>query len=262
MKNIKRAFSILAITILFTACSSDNSENISGIGNLEMEFDNAYSSNDLVLGTQENTTSNGEILKINSVKYIISNIVLTNENGAVFTYPKSDSYFIADESGQAVLELENIPAGNYTKVKFGIGIDEGQYALGAENQGSFLAIAQSAGMISSFADGYTNLSFTGTFTSPTVAAETLFTVKTTKTASDSNYREVTLNLPTKALVRADITPEIHIIADVSKIIDGSNKTRLSEHLSGSETTINSGEILDLITANLTEMFTVAHVHND
>jgi len=188
--------------------------------------------------------------------------VLTNQNGAVFTYPKSDSYFIVDESGQAILELENVPAGNYTKVKFGIGIDNDQYALGAENQGDFFVIAQSAGMISGFTDGYTNLSLTGTFTSPTVASETPFMVKTTKTATDSNYREVTLDLPTKALVRTDITPEIHIIADVSKILDGSHKTRLSEHISGSEATINSGEILDLITANLTEMFIVAHVHND
>jgi hypothetical protein len=75
--------------------------------------------------------------KINKVKKYISNIVLTNEDGTTLKYPKSESYFIIDEATPASLlcKLENVPAGNYTKIKFGIGVDQQQFELGATGQG-------------------------------------------------------------------------------------------------------------------------------
>ena len=265
MKNLlNKAIAIIAISVVFTACTS-NDEVISGTGNLGVEFDNAFGANDLILNTQANTTSNNEVLKISSVKYIICNIVLTKENGTTFTYPKSESYFIVDEATASshLLELTNVPAANYTKVKFGIGVDKAQWELGATNQGDFLAKAQAAGLISSWSAGYKYLDFEGTFTSPTVLNSTSFMVQTGQSGTNYNYVEVTLNLPTKAMVRTTITPEIHIIADVSKIIDGTNKIKLSDNNSGGMgAMIMGGTNLPLITANLNGMFTVAHVHND
>ena len=259
MKNVlNKAIAIIAISVAFVSCSSDEIA-ITGTGNLGVEFDNAFGANDLILATQANTTSNGEILKISAVKYIISNIVLTKEDGTTFTYPKNQSYFIIDESdsNKRVAELEGIPAGNYTKIKFGIGVDKAQWELGATGQGDFLAQAQAAGMMWSWSAGYKFLAFEGTFTSPTVTTAKDFKVHTGQTGTDYNYTELTLDLPTNAMVRTTITPEIHIVSDVSKIIDGTNKFKLSENA-----TIMGGSSLALITANLSNMFTVAHVHND
>lgn len=270
MKNIFiKSITALAIALVFTACSSDDTTTppvTTAKGNLGIEFDNAFGDNDLILQTQANTTSTGEVLKISTVKYIISNIVLTNEDGTIFTYPKSESYFIVDEATEAshVLDLINIPEGNYTKVKFGIGVDKEQYALGADGQGNFLAEAQAADLIWDWSGGYKFLAFEGTFTSPTVTTAVSFMIHTGKSsATDYNYTEVTLDLPTKALVRTTITPEIHVIADVSKIIDGTNKIKLSDNNNtGMGAMIMSGANLPLITANLNGMFKVAHVHND
>ena len=66
---------------------------------------------------------------------------MTKEDGTTFTYPKSESYFIVDEATAAsrLLKLANIPAANYTKIKFGIGVDKAQWELGATGQGDFLA---------------------------------------------------------------------------------------------------------------------------
>jgi hypothetical protein len=266
MKNtINKTIAILAMTAVLTACSNNDDETITGNGKLVAEFDNSFGSNDLILNTQANTTSQGEVLKVSSVKYIISNIVLTKEDGTTITYPKSSSYFIVDEAtaDSHEIELENIPAGNYTKIKFGIGVDKAQWELGATGQGDFLAKAQDAGMMWSWSAGYKFLAFEGTFTSSTVTTDTSFMVHTGQTGTDYNYAEVTLTLPTNAMVRTTITPEIHIIADVAKIIDGTNKIKLSDNnMGGMGAMIMGGTQLPLITANLNGMFSVAHVHND
>ncbi|TRX39793.1 MbnP family protein [Flavobacterium restrictum] len=266
MKNaLHKAIAILAVSALVISCSKDDNEVITGTGNLGIEFDNAFGTNDLILNTQANTTSNNEVLKISNIKYIISNIVLTKEDGTIFTYPKSESYFIIDEADptSVVAELENVPAGNYTKVKFGIGVDQAQWELGATGQGDLATRAQAAGMLWSWSAGYKFVVFEGTFTSATVTDSTPFMVHTGQTATDYNYTEVTLDLPTKAMVRTTISPEIHVVSDVSKIIDGTYKIKLSDNnMGGMGAMIMGGTNLPLITANLNGMFTVAHVHND
>jgi hypothetical protein len=268
MKNtILKNIAIMAIAFAFNSCSDDDSvvNDISGTGNLGVEFDNAYGANNLILSTQGNTTSNNEVLKISTVKYIVSNIVLTKADGTTFTYPKSQSYFIVDEANtdSNVLDLTNVPAGDYTKIKFGIGVDREQFNLGASGQGDFLAEAQAADMLWSWSAGYKFLAFEGIFTSPTVTAATPFMVHTGQTGSDYNYTEITLDMPSKALVRSTITPVVHIVADLSKVIDGTNKIKLSENNEGGMgAMIMGGANLPLITANLNSMFRIDHVHND
>ncbi|MGC4039429.1 MAG: hypothetical protein QM710_01165 [Flavobacterium sp.] len=261
---LKNIFAVMAAAFILASCSSDDND-ASGQGKIDIEFDNVFGSADLILNSQENTTSQGEKLKISDVKYIISNIVLTKEDGTTFTYPKSASYFIVSEANadSHVLHLDNIPAGNYTKVKFGIGVDETQYNLGETVQGDFFAAAQVEDMAWSWSAGYKHLLFEGMFTSATVTTPSSFMVHTGKSGANYNYTDVVLNFPDKALVRNTITPEVHIFADVAKIIDGNNKISLSDNnMNGMGAMIMTGENLSLITANLAEMFSVNHVHND
>ncbi len=266
MKNLLyKALAILAISVAFTACSKDNDETIAGTGTVGLKFDNAFGANDLILETQGNTTANKEILKISTVKYIVSNVVLTKDDGTVFTYPKAKSYFIADESTQAGYKfvLTDVPAGDYVKVKFGIGVDKTQWQLGAAGQGDFLAKAQAAGMLWNWTAGYKFLAFEGTFTSETVTKPTSFMIHTGQTGTDYNYAEITLTLPTKALVRTNIKSDIHIVTDLSKILDGPNTIQLSNHNKGGMgAMIMGGTLLPLVTANVATMFRVDHVHND
>lgn len=260
---LKKIAAVVVIAISFFSCSNDD-EVISGNGNLKLEFDNVYNANNLAFNTPY-TNSNGEVVKINKLKYIVSNIVLTKADGTTFTLPKSQSYFIVDEAtaASALLNLPNIPAANYTKVSFGIGVDQAQFNLGATGQGDFLALAQTAGMMWSWSAGYKFLAFEGTFTSLTVTTATSFMVHTGQTGTDYNYTTVSLNLPTNALVRTTITPQVHIMADISKVLDGTNKISLTaSNGMGMGAMIMSGDKLPLITSNLPNMFSVEHVHND
>ncbi len=254
-----------AMALTLVSCSNDDTtETISGEGTLKLEFDNVYRSADLAMNTAY-TNSNGEVVKVSKLKYIISNIKLTNEDGTVFTYPKSQSYFIVDEltAYSLILNLPNVPAGNYTKVSFGIGVDQDQFNLGAAGQGNFLTDAQNAGMMWSWSAGYKFVAFEGTFTSSTVTTPTSYMVHTGQTGTDYNYTSVTLDLPTKALVRTTITPQVHIMADASQLIDGTNKISLTAaNGMGMGAMIMGGSNLALITSNLANMFEVEHVHND
>lgn len=264
---IKYMVAIVAAASLFVSCSNDDSvvTDVSGTGSIGIEFDNAFGADHVILNSQPYTTSQNETLKISTVKYIISNIVLTKADGTTFTYPKSESYFIVNEADEAthVLELSNVPAGDYTKIKFGIGVDKAQFDAGADGQGDFLAWAQAEDMLWSWSAGYKFLAFEGTFTSATVTDPASFMVHTGQIGSAYNYTEVTLNMPTKALVRKTITPEVHIITDVSKFIDGANKINLTQNNTmGMGAMIMGGEQLPLITANLSDAFSVNHVHND
>lgn len=264
--SFKNIVAVTAVAIAFVGCSNndDTVPTITGVGKLGLEFDNVYGSANLILDTQVNATSQSENLKINELKYIVSNIVLVKEDGTTYKYPKSSSYFIVDESDETSqnIELSNIPAGNYIAVKFGIGVDEAQFNQGATGQGDFLTQAQNEGMMWSWSAGYKFVKYEGTFTSTTVSSDTSFMVHTGKTGTDYNYKEITLTLPEKALVRTNVTPDVHIFADAAKLIDGTNKIKLTDNNAGGMgAMIMSGANLPLITANLGGMFTVNHVHN-
>lgn len=260
---LKNIAAVVAIAISLFSCSNDE-EIISGEGNLKLEFDNTYGTANFAFNT-EYTNSNGEKVKATQLKYIVSNIVLTKADGTTFTYPKSSSYFIVDEATTAsqILNLAKIPAADYTSVKFGIGVDRAQWELGATGQGDFLAAAQTAGMTWNWTGGYKFVAFEGNATSATLTTPRNYRVHTGKVVVNNvesyNYAEITIPFPSVAKVRTTITPQVHIIADAKKIVDGDNKIAVTTGTSGD---IMGGDILALIMANVSKMFTIDHVHND
>ena len=260
---LKKIAAVVAIAISLFSCSNDD-EVISGEGNLKLEFDNTYGTANFAFNT-EYTNSNGEKVKATQLKYIVSNIVLTKADGTTFTYPKSSSYFIVDEATTAsqILNLAKIPAADYTSVKFGIGVDRAQWELGVTGQGDFLAAAQTAGMTWNWTGGYKFVAFEGNATSATLTTPRNYRVHTGKVVVNNvetyNYAEITIQFPSVAKVRTTITPQVHIIADAKKIVDGDNKIDVTTGTSGD---IMGGDRLALIMANVSKMFTIDHVHND
>lgn len=255
---LKNIVAVMALALAFTSCSNDDNKEITGQGNLLLEFDNVYGSSNLAFNTPY-TNSNGEVVKINNAIYIISNIVLTKTDGSTYTVPKSQSYFFVNEANAAstILNLPNIPAGNYIKVTFGVGVDQAQFDMGASGQGTLWTDAQALGMTWSWAAGYKFIKFEGTVTS-TSHTNANFRVHTGKTGTIYNYTEVSLDFPDNALVRTNITPQVHIMADLKKVIDGTTKINFEEGLD-----VMSGTKVQNISANnVPSLFEVEHVHND
>lgn len=255
---LKNIVAVIALALAFTSCSDDDSKTITGEGNLKLEFDNVYGDADFAFNTPY-TNSNGEVVKASNAIYIVSNIVLTKEDGSTYVLPKSESYFFVNEADAAstLLNLPNIPAGNYTKVTFGIGVDQAQFNAGADGQGSMWTDAQALGMTWSWAAGYKFVKFEGTVTSAT-HTDANYRVHTGKTGDVYNYAEVVLDLPDNALVRTNITPQVHIMADLKKIVDGTTVINFEEGLD----VMGGTKVQNISANNVPTMFEVHHVHND
>lgn len=260
MKFLKHlAIVLLAITIV--SCLSNNDDEIlDGKGTLEIKFDNAYKTSDLLLGTTTYDAMETEKVNINAVKYIVSNIRFEKNDGSIFEYPKESSFFIVDEADAASQKftLNNIPEGDYSKITFGIGVDQETYLKGAEDQGELLAKAQEMGMMWSWQAGYKFFLFEGNYTSSTVTEETAFAFHMGSHGSNlDNYKEVTLELPNTVLVRERSEASVHVVADVSKVLDGETKFLLEKDDQIHVDPVKSPEIA----ININQMFTVHHVHN-
>lgn len=256
LKNIAIA---LIATLALTSCSNDDdSNNMVGYGSLKLEFDNIYGDADLIFGA-EYTNTNGEKVKPNTAIYIVSNIVLTKEDGSTYTVPKSESYFFVNEADAAstIITLPNIPAANYTNVKFGIGVDEAQFNEGGNGQGNLWERANAIGMTWSWAAGYKFVRFEGTTTTPSYT-DANYKVHTGKTGDVYNYAEVSLNFPDIALVRTSITPQVHIMANLKKVIDAATVINFEEGLD----VMGGTKVQNIMANNVPTMFSVNHVHND
>ncbi|MDO1512765.1 hypothetical protein Q2T41_08870 [Maribacter confluentis] len=261
MKSIYKILAITLVLTVFVSCSSDDdtATELTGENSVTLEFDNSVGSDDLLLATSSYTNSQNETLTITRLNYIVSNFRLTNDQGETFTYEKDDSYFVtSEETGNTEVVLENIPAGTYVSITFGVGVDQEKYLQGAEGQGDFLTVAEETNMMWSWQAGYKFLNFEGTFTSDTVTETTDFKVHMGSHGSSlDNYKEVTLSLGTDALVSDEMSPIVHLVADANAILDGAHKLSLSKQ----SVIMVSEEKSPLVALNTASMFTVDHVHN-
>lgn len=265
MKIIKFTCALLACAIL-ASCSSDDDggEDLTGqTGDIVLKFDNGVGDQDFIFGTSYNK-SNGESYKLETLRYIVSNIRLEDSEGEEFMYPSEENVFIIDEAdgnnaGEIWVTLKGVDAANYTKITFGVGIDQERYGLGADGQGDFLEDAEAKGMVWSWATGFKFIRLDGTFSTPEVTDEGLNLHMGSVGTKLDNYKETTLNLPNTLLVREDMSPEIHIVADIAKVFDGVTSVNFADGYGQ----VHVDEVqTDVIATNVSAMFMVHHVHNN
>lgn len=264
MKSIQYLLAAIAMSFLFISCNSDDDNTmIAGNGDAEFFFDNGVNGDEFFLNTAY-TNSNNETLKINKLNYIISNIVFIDAAGNEVAYPKEESYFIINEAaGMQTIHLENVPAGDYKKVRFGLGVDKQRYLQGETAQQSFWDLATANDMTWTWSTGYRFINMEGVFATTPGGEEKVFQVHQGSNSTTDNYREVTLDLPTTARVRTDEQPSIHIKTNINVLLDGAVKIKLQDNLNqaGTAASVMGGQNLIDIANNSQSMFVVDHVHN-
>jgi len=254
----------LLFASFFIACSKDDDSSHHGNsepGMAKIEFDNSVSGDDLLLGNSFYDKVNNEKYSVSELKYIISNIVLIDDKGVEYAYPKDDSYFIVNEKNDASLNLDlsDIPAGTYNKIKFGLGVDQEKYLQGATGQGDLLVEAEAEEMMWAWQAGYRFLKLEGNYKVGANPTETFYKyhVGSHGTSLD-NYKEITLDLPIPALIGHEKLPTIHIVADIAKIFEGEHTMNIDED---PQVMVNP-DLSPKIAENASKMFMVHHVHND
>lgn len=275
MKIYKFLSMVFFATTLLTVSSCRNNDDDevqdSTPGKLQVKFENGFNNlGGIVLNQTTQTSSNGQKHQFSTLKYVISNITLIDENGGEFKYNYNNpdkGAFIIDQAeavaGINYINLTEIPKNNYKKIRIGLGISQSAYLIGQDGQGIFWQKAKTAGMAWSWAAGYIFTKLEGKYGSSTADTEFMNHCgnmgDTTANGTADLYREVTLDLPTTARVSKDITPSIHILADFNQYLSGQTALTLDNT---NNMAMGSNQHLVNVTNNLTKMFKVDHVHND
>ena len=265
---------LIAFTLItISSCSNNDDDDIQNTepGNLQLKFENGFNNlGNIVLNQTTQTSSSGQKHQFSTLKYVISNISLIDENGNEFKYnynnPDKGAFIInqAEAKGGIVYaNLTEIPKGNYKKIKLGLGISPTSYLIGQDGQGIFWEKAKQEGMAWSWSAGYIFAKLEGKYV--TSSADTEFMNHTgnmgdtTINGTADLYREVVLDLPTTARVSKGITASIHILADFNQYLSGQTALTLTQT---NQMAMGSSPHLVSVSNNLIQMFKVDHVHND
>lgn len=269
------ALLLTAVTLfILSSCRNGDDEDIQNTtqGNLQIKFENGFQNvGNIVLNQTTQTSGNAQKHQFSTLKYIVSNITLIDDNGKEFQYhynnPDKGAFIInqaeADAAGIIYINLTDIPKNNYKKIKFGLGVSQSAYLLGQNGQGIFWEKAKAEGMAWSWAAGYIFTKFEGKYGTSSATTEFMNHCGNMGNTSANNtadlYREITLDFPTTARVSKEITPSVHILADLNQYLSGQTSLTLDN---SNDMAMGSNQHLVNVTNNISKMFKVDHVHND
>lgn len=284
--DMKQSF-LLALTLVFflfvsTSCDEENDEIKGSTGTLELKFDNAtkgFDNGSLVSDKGStvfnlvNEYNNNQQYNISVLRYFISEIKLETNDGVVYeeeievSANATKGIYLIDEailSTQRIV-IENVPAGDYTKLTFKVGIDSGIVAEGAAggvlSQGGG---AKDTDMFWNWNAGYLAFKMEGQAADSKGRAvgETVTELDSTgysfhvggwSTALNNN-KVVTLNVD-KAMVNKVSRPGIHVIMDVNKVLTGVDTIDFSK-----TNNIHSPMSGAAMAGNLQQAFVFDHTH--
>jgi hypothetical protein len=256
MKSIIKIAAIASVALF--SCEKNGAEP-TGNGNITLEFDNRIGSTDLKLGETQGTNAAGEKYTISMLNYYVSNIKLTSDNGEEVSL--KDQYFLIRESDaqSQKITLENIPAGNYTKLSYIVGVDSLKSVSDQASQAGVLDQAVNKDMYWAWNSGYIFFKMEGT-TPVSTRPGNIFQYHVggyggRDTPTPNNLRTVNLSISGGVAVNKGETPQVHIILDITKVFSGENLLKLAD-----SPVIMSPAGGRAISANYQKAFIVDHVH--
>jgi len=268
MKNIlTKSLALSIVTLSLLACEKDSKEDHAvGYGEVQIEFDHRANGQAFSLGTAY-TSEAGEALTFNTLKYFVSNFQLTKADGSTYTLPKDECYFLIEKvnNEENIITLKNIPVGDYTGVKFILGVDSlKSISALSERAGDLDPTGKAAGMYWMWNSGYIFFKTEGT--SPSAPLDS---------ASNSNkfrfhiglfggYESPTINniksieLHGHDLIKVStaITPEVHLKVELMEVF----KTPTTISVAATPTVMASPYSAN-VANNYADMFSIDHVHN-
>ena len=239
MKNLKKYILSAAVLLAFMSCSSDDDNRVAN--NVTLEFSNTFNNTPIVLGAATsaeatvNTSEAGQVHHFSELKYVVSNIRLIKADGTEIPYNVNNLDTGATVVNQAKPEtlsyvLRDIPVGDYTEIKFGLGV---RSDLNTLDQVSFPTFYDNAGsndteMHWEWGTGYRFTKIEGFY--DTDNKELSFHSGSTLEGDEENYtqgvdayRDITLSLPATATV-GNSAPTITIKADFDYFLSGNSHT--------------------------------------
>lgn len=252
-KNLSLAMIIALSTLTLFSCKKNSDSNISGFGKVELNLEHKIGLDTLQLITGNYTNANGDDFKINVLKYYLSNFSLTKANGTVVILP--ETYFLIDAGvkSTALQTFNNVPAGDYSKIDFIVGVDSIRNYTAAHT-GVF---DHSNGMYINQENGFIFLKLEGTSSKSTEPDKKIYFQVSGAKSPISALRKISISLPDGGLrVRENAKPKMHFNIDPTFLFKG--ETNINFGLMS----VAVGEKAQVIANNYAKgMFVADHIHN-
>ncbi|GAB2968283.1 hypothetical protein GCM10027048_43910 [Hymenobacter coalescens] len=244
----------VASSLTFTACGSKKKDPAAQ-GELALQFDHVVGSRPLVLNTDTYTNGAGNPFTVTTFNYYISNIRLTQADGTEWAEP--ESYHLIKENSPASkkLTLTGIPAGDYRKLTFTIGVDSARNVAGAQTG----ALDPLNDMFWTWNTGYVYTKLEGTSPQAPGNGSLVFHVGGFRWPNNT-IRTVAPALPANTVlaVRAGRAPQVHLKVDVLSMFNGPTAARTVDFRTLSN--VMGGPNAKLLADNYaTGLFRVEHV---
>ena len=125
----RRFFAVSALLLslsagLLNGCKKDGSDSSQPtVGTVSLALNNVAGSKAVALDGTTYTTASGETFSISTLEYYISNVVFTKADGSTFAAP--GVYHLVDVARPSTTSftIANVPTGDYSGVKFTVGVD-------------------------------------------------------------------------------------------------------------------------------------------
>lgn len=272
---------MFSMLLVLAACSKKNDptpefeEN--NLAPLSVEFDNIVGERTLSINNTGSPYRNaaGEPFSISKLQYFISNISVTTAEGKTYTVNQDSSYFLINGADRSTRFTKvRVPEGDYTNLKFTIGVDSLRSTMAVDKRTGVLDPAaggsmEDGGMYWGWNSGYIffkmegksdvvsndvngdptgnkqfkyHIGFFGGYSAPTL----------------NNIKVINVDLRTAgvAKVRKDRQSNIHLLVDVMKVFNGKSPFKIAENPN-----VMFSDFSAQIAANYTDMFTHDHTEN-
>lgn len=249
---MKGIYYILPLLVCLLSCSKRPGGTVQTnpeTPQVKLQFSNVVDGEPLVLKTQTYTNAYGNTYQADAYKYYISNIKFTSANGKEFSEP--ESYHLIDQEMESTLgfTIKDIPEGNYTKIRFLVGVDSIRNSTGAQTG----ALDPANGMIWDWNTGYIMAKLEGR-TPHSDSKYITFHLGGYK-GENSVLRYITLDLPGGLTITKDKIPVIHIQSDVAEWF----KTPYTINFENTSIIMSAGSAAAKIADNYSDMFSITKV---
>lgn len=245
---------LLAVTILLAAScrKKDPPDTQPPTGQVALAFTNMAGGEPLVLDNTSYVNENGDTFTVSGYAYYISNISFSTSDGKTFAEPESYHLITETEDTSKSFIINNIPEGNYTSVKFLIGVDETRNTSGAQTG----ALDPMRSMFWDWNTGYIMAKVEGHSPQSPGPASFIGFHLGGFSGTESVLRWITLAFPEPLHIAGDAIPEVHITSDLLKWFDAPNVIDFSQ----TYIIMGPGEAATKIADNYADMFTISHIH--
>lgn len=283
MKKLLFLFTMLLGVTFFSACDNDDDDAVKEPGTMDVTFDNIAivggKQTQLTMATPGGTdyiytNEMGQKFNINLLRYYISAIELDGPNGERYTdqldvkAAESKGYYLVDESNSKsqTITLSGVPAGEYNKITFTVGVDSTGVVNGASggvlDPANKMFWSWNSGYIAVKFEGQSNMS-NGGASGETVTSDNkkgiVYHVGGWKNIAGSafvyNNKKITLTFDTNVKVEKSKTPEVHLVFDVLSMFKGTKNIDFT----GNHNVHKPSDGADMAN-NIAKAFAYDHVH--